>query len=102
MIAALSFGFWSGLFGGQYEELWRQDLRHAFPGAKERKDLSTRLEALRRFRNRVAHHDSILNQPVAQRYEQMIEVVGFIDGDASSWVADSSGVLSLLDQRPGA
>jgi hypothetical protein len=102
VIAALSFGFWSGLFGGQYEELWRQQLRHAFPGAKERKDLSTRLEPLRRFRNRLAHHDSILAQPVKERHAQMLEIIGFIDPEAAEWVAGSSEVTTLLSVRPGA
>ncbi len=101
VIAALSFGFWSGLFGGQYEELWRQQLRHAFPGAKERKDLSSRLEALRRFRNRLAHHDSILSQPVDERHDQMIEIVGFVDAAAADWVTKSSDVTRLLLERPG-
>jgi len=72
------------------------------PGAKERKDLSIRLEALRRFRNRLAHHDSILKQPVAQRFDQMIEVVSHIDAGAAGWVADASDVTTLLRERPGA
>jgi hypothetical protein len=100
VIASLSFRFWSGLFGRQYEELWRQQLRHAFPGAKERKDLSVRLEALRRFRNRLAHHDSVLHQPVEERLNQMIEVVSYVDAGAAEWVADSSDVTRLLHERP--
>jgi hypothetical protein len=47
VIASLSFGFWSGLFGPRYEELWRHRLRHAFPHAKERTELSAPVDALR-------------------------------------------------------
>lgn len=101
VIAALSFGFWSGLFGGRYEELWRHRLRHAFPRAKERKDLSSRMDQVRRFRNRLAHHDSVLNQPIAARYEQMLELAGFVDPLASEWLATTSDVQRLLSQRPG-
>lgn len=98
VIAALSFGFWSGLFGGRYEELWRHRLRFAFPHAKERKDLSARMEPLRRFRNRLAHHDSILNQPIEERHAQMLELAGFVDPLASEWLATTSDVQRLLGQ----
>ncbi len=100
VIAALSFGFWAGLFGGRYEELWRQQLRHAFPEATSRKDVSTRLDGLRRFRNRLAHHDSILSQPVEAKYEQVLEVAGFVDCDARRWMEQTSGVPDLLRSRP--
>ncbi|HYM55373.1 MAG TPA: hypothetical protein VES97_08425, partial [Solirubrobacteraceae bacterium] len=31
VVAGVSFGFWAGLFGNRYEELWRHHLRRAFP-----------------------------------------------------------------------
>jgi hypothetical protein len=79
IVAGRSFGFWSGLFGPRCEELWRHRPRRAFPLAKERKDLSARTEAFRRFRNRLAHHNSILFQPVAAPHDDMLEIAGFID-----------------------
>jgi hypothetical protein len=101
IVAGLPFGFWSGLFGGRYEDLWRRRLRHAFPHAKERKDLSVPMEALRRFRNRLAHHDSILQQGVRERHGDMLRVAGFVDPAARTWIESSSGVAELLAQRPG-
>jgi hypothetical protein len=100
IVAGLSFGFWSGLFGPRYEELWRHRLRHAFPHAKERKDLSARMEALRRFRNRLAHHDCILSQPVDVRHDDMLQIAAFIDPDARSWLNRNSHVDALLAARP--
>lgn len=100
IVAGLSFGFWSRLFGPRCEELWRHRLRHAFPLAKERKDLSARMEALRRFRNRLAHHDSILFQPVAARHDDMLEIAGLIDPAAMAWLRASSRVDDLLAARP--
>jgi hypothetical protein len=100
VVAGLSFGFWSGLFGPRYEELWRQSLRHVFPHAKERKDLSTRMDALRRFRNRLAHHDSILHQAVGDRLEDMLRIGGYIDPAASAWLQATSRVTSLVAARP--
>lgn len=100
VVAGLSFGFWSGLFGPRYEELWRHRLRHAFPHAKERKDLSAGMEALRRFRNRLAHHDSILSQPVGARHEDMLRIAAFIDPAAKTWLQATSQVDGVLGSRP--
>src|SRR3954451_4567551 len=30
VLGGLSMGFWTGILGRRYEELWRHDLRHAF------------------------------------------------------------------------
>jgi hypothetical protein len=100
VVAGLSFGFWQGLFGGAYEELWRHRLRHAFPHAKQRKDLSSRLDAIRKFRNRIAHHDSILGQPIAARHDDMLCIAGYVDPNAEAWLARLSDVPALLAVRP--
>jgi hypothetical protein len=101
IVAGLPFGFWSGLFGGRYEDLWRHRLRHAFAHAGERKELSVPMEALRRFRNRLAHHDSILQEAVEERQRDMLRIAGFIDPVAESWLESTSGIAGLLAQRPG-
>jgi hypothetical protein len=100
VVAGLSFGFWQGLFGRGYEELWRHRLRHAFPNAKQRKDLSAPMDSLRKLRNRLAHHDSILGQPVATRYEEMIRIAGYVDPDAAAWLQNVSDVRAILAARP--
>ena len=100
VVAGLSFGFWQGLFGGGYEELWRRELRHALPGAGQRKELSVPLERLRVFRNRLAHHDSILEQPVFERYEDMLRIARHVDPEAEVWLAGVSLLPALLDGRP--
>jgi hypothetical protein len=88
VVAALSFAFWAGLFGRKYEELWRRQLRSAFPHAPlMRKDLSRRMRLLRRFRNRVAHHDSLLDQDVSARLEDMLVIAGWIDPTAREWLS---------------
>jgi hypothetical protein len=47
------------------------------------------MEALRRFRNRLAHHDSILFQPVAARYDDMLTIAAFIDPAAEPMAPDN-------------
>jgi hypothetical protein len=103
VIAGLPFGFWAGLFGNRYEELWRGHLRYAFPhGSPLRKDLAASMGRIRRFRNRVAHHDCLLAQDVSGLTEEMLRVVGWIDPDAEAWVSTRARVFDLLERRPGA
>ncbi len=61
IIAGVDFGFWTALLHSENEELWRHALYKAFPySSGKRKDVVAVLEALRIFRNRLAHHDSLL------------------------------------------
>jgi hypothetical protein len=55
---------------------------------------------LRRFRNRLAHHDSILQEAVDARHRDMLRIGGFIDPVAESWLESMSGIAGLLAQRP--
>jgi hypothetical protein len=99
--AGVSFGFWAGLFSNRYEELWRHRLRDAFPcGSIVRKDLTQRMRLLQRFRNRVAHHDCLLNQDIERRADDMLMITGWIDPSAQKWLRERSRVHTLLATRP--
>ncbi|MBB4663158.1 hypothetical protein [Conexibacter arvalis] len=101
VVAGVSFGFWAGLFSKTYEELWRHQLRHAFPhGSVVRRDLTQRMRLLQRFRNRIAHHDCLLKQDIATRCDDMLLIAGWIDPHAERWLAERTRVPALLDARP--
>jgi hypothetical protein len=101
VVAGVSFAFWAGLFGRRYEELWRHRLRAAFPhSALTRKSLSARMRLIQRFRNRVAHHDSLLDQDVKARLEDMFTIAGWIDPAAQEWLADRTDAISVAQRMP--
>ena len=101
VVAGVSFGFWAGLFSNHYEELWRHQLRYAFPhGSIMRKNLTQRMRLLQRFRNRVAHHDCLLGQSIGDRADDMLLIAGWIDPDAAAWLGERSRVHALLAARP--
>lgn len=101
VVAGVSFGFWAGLWSKGYEEVWRQRLRLAFPnGAITRKDMTEPMRSLQSFRNRIAHHDCLLAQPVQRRIDQMVLIAQWIDPDAATWLGAQSDVLSLLASKP--
>lgn len=102
VVGGLSFAFWAGLFGRPYEELWRHWLRRSFPACHllVRTEVSGRMKKLQRFRNRVAHHDSLLSQDVVSRLEDMLVMAGWIDPAARIWLEDQSDALALARARP--
>lgn len=101
VIAGLPFGFWAGLFGNQYEELWRQHLRDAFPyGSPTRKDLAPSMGRIRRLRNRVARHDCLLSQDVGGVVEEMVRIVSWVDPEARAWLVSRTRVFDLLERPP--
>lgn len=79
MVAELSFGFWVTILGPKYETpLWRPVLRHAFPHRpprQERKEVQGALNAVRRLRNRVAHHEPILHRNLREDHELIITMI---------------------------
>lgn len=100
VVAGLSFGFWAGLFSKHYEEIWRHRLRNAFPGASVRKDMIEPMRLIQRFRNRTAHHDCLLNQPVIDRYSDMRMIARWIDPAAEAWLVSSSSIEDVLASKP--
>ena len=83
-IAGCSLGFWVGLFRGEYEQvLWTRLLPEVFPHApqrfRSRSKLYTRLDRIRRLRNRVFHHEPIWHLPdLPERHELILETLGWL------------------------
>jgi hypothetical protein len=99
IVAGLPFSFWADLFGHRYEDLWRDRLHGAFSHrGLTRKALSSRMSRVRRFRNRIAHHDSLLDQDVPALVKDMLEVSGWIDPDARVWLEAQTGATEIARQ----
>lgn len=99
IVAALSFSFWAALFGRHYEDLWRRSLYRAFPyGRSSRKALGNRLRQIQRFRNRIAHHDSLLDQDVPTVLGDMLEIAGWVDPCAREWMEAQTGAVEIARQ----
>lgn len=101
IIANLGFGFWVGLLGKKHEELWRTCLRHAFPySSGNRKDVAVAVEGIRKFRNRIAHHDSMVNVDVPFEMRRIMQVAGYIDPDAARWLDRVSRAMDVYAHKP--
>ena len=99
VVAELRFAFWVGLLGPSYDAtLWRQAVHKAFraSGSKKRSHIHSRFNAIRRFRNRVAHHEPIFHKNLRDRHDEILEAIGWICHDTRDWVSQNSRVIEVL------
>lgn len=92
MIAELNFGFWSSLFGPRSNHLWGT-LRPIFQvkGLK-RAVIAQKLRDLRRLRNRIAHYEPILAQPLTALHTDVLDLTAWLSVDAAAWITTHSHI----------
>lgn len=101
IIAGLSFGYWSGWVGSKHEDLWRQSLRFAFPhGTGQRKEVSALVEQVRKFRNRIAHHDSLLKVDIGFEMNAVFSLAAIINEDAAQWMRSVDRTREIGAAKP--
>lgn len=100
VVAELMFGFWTYMTSDLHEKtLWVPHLHKAFPPNVDRGRVHGTLTDLRKFRNRVAHHEPILNAPEARR-RQLVSAMRLIRPEALTHFNAHSEVSVILAKRP--
>ena len=95
VIAELKFAFWCHTFTSRYQvRVWDSHIRNAFPNlpdcysaASGRQAIHTELDSLRKFRNRIAHHEPILAEPLPQRQQSIQRLIHWRCAEVSAWHA---------------
>lgn len=102
MVAELTFGFWTSLFDTKFERVLWKDLRLAFPKCpkmeRQRKSISSKLNSIRKLRNRVFHHESISwNINALDNYKkEILEGIDWLDGDLTTFFKDTIRIEEVL------
>lgn len=99
IIAELRFAFWVGLLSRKYDAtLWRSCAYRAFltGGGKPRGAVYGRVNAIRRFRNRVAHHEPIFHKDLHGVHVEILEAIGWMCKATEAWTAHLSKVPKIL------
>lgn len=110
VVAELHFGFWVGLVSGRYlpaeggtdyhDRIWvRGGVSSKFGGAK-RSVIHKRLDRLRRFRNRIAHHEHLMDQNLDQMSSDIDSILKTLDPALATWVRAVSAVAETRASRP--
>lgn len=97
IVANLSFGFWVGLIGNKYENFWRPHLYSAFPHVSHpirRKDIHGLLNKIKRLRNRIAHHEPIIERNIEEEYSLILKAIGWVCPATSEWVRYHTSIPS--------
>ncbi len=76
LIAELTFSFWNKMYAPEYENpLWYKTLKRTFPNKTiARETISQHLQIIHKTRNRLAHHEPVLND----RFYATIGAIQFI------------------------
>lgn len=89
IVAALTFSFWTSMFGTDYETLWQQTLhriaRRADGKGLRRKDFSGPLSQVRTIRNRIAHHEPIIAWDLRKHYGNIAAMTEWLSPAAAAW-----------------
>lgn len=101
LVSELSFGFWRFLITRRLTNLW-PDLATGFAHAADRRRETVEEPVARthEFRNRIAHHQRIWNQPLAGRLQDLRTIAGDIDPALQDWIDNTTRVPAVLLQRP--
>lgn len=109
MIAQLMFGSWVKLVHStdgspRQAQLWSHAIHRAFPNVQgsdaERIRLGRQLETMRRLRNRVAHHDNLLQVNIRARLNESLSLLAKIDQDFPTIAAGRSTLRRLSKSDP--
>jgi hypothetical protein len=108
VIAELTFGFWCKMFtAGQDQHIWNAYLHTVFPFIplpltvpSARKMLYENMEALRLFRNRIAHHEPIIGYPLAQLQRRIERLIMLRCQETSGWLDQWEMMSALLAAPP--
>lgn len=91
IVAQLNFGFWVRLTSGDYEKaLWVPHLYKIFPTKTKRTKLCNRLNKIKDLRNKIAHHERIIDRDLGRDYEQILEAIAWVCPLTSAWVNGSN------------
>ncbi len=112
VVAQLMFGSWVKLVRPvsrsespvRQQQLWRSAISTAFPGTDaddaSRERIGSQLEMLRRLRNRVAHHDNLLQVDVRHRFNGMLSLLAKLDPTFPALAAARSSLRQLTKDDP--
>ncbi|GJD30991.1 hypothetical protein PMNALOAF_2243 [Methylobacterium adhaesivum] len=105
VVATLTFDFWSNLFRHDYDRsLWQVNLPRVLTNAPKgttRAGVQVLVRDINHLRNRIAHHEPLLHQPVRARHAEIVDLTGLISPVMSRWLKHFSTVAAVTRNKPG-
>jgi hypothetical protein len=110
IVAQLTYGFWTTIMSRHFQaSVWNKGLYGAFPhfmAVEEQKIKRERVAevftSLRRVRNRIAHHEPLLNMRISETYGEIIRSASWMHGDVAEIIHNFSRCTEIEAQRGNA
>ena len=105
VISELSFGFWTSLLDSKFERTLWKNIRLAFPNCpkniRKRRTMSSKFNGVRKFRNRIFHHESVTwSIPALVNYKnEIIEGIDWLDKGLLNWSQDMFRFDEVINRR---
>jgi CBS domain-containing protein len=102
VVAELTFDFWSNLLRKEYGGLWRT-LWSVFPNVTPgigRHEIQVMAKAINRLRNRVAHHEPLLDVNVPEAQSQIYDLLALRCGETVAWVRHHTTLAEVVRGCP--
>ncbi len=93
VLAELNFGFWTILFNRKYAKIFWKPLHRIFINTpktnRKRTDISSKLNHIRTFRNRIYHYEPIIwnKEVLNQKREDILQLIYWLDTDTVEWLS---------------
>lgn len=105
LVSSLTFGFWDHLTVKRYERtLWKAGIVRSFPGSViengDREQLNDLIQNVRRWRNRLAHHKSLIDKDPKRKYAETVKLIRWCNPDLAVWVENRCRVIAIADTDP--
>ncbi len=104
VVAGMTFGFWVNLLTSRYENLlWQQGMKrsfHCISDEMSRETVYKKVNQLRVFRNKVAHHYAIFDRRPSAEYQNIQDIVSWSCHDTLLFMKQVSNPSKIINMRP--
>ena len=93
IISNLSLGFWVNLLSFKNnDKIWKTSIKKLFNGYS-REEIQKMFRNIKEFRNRIAHHETIINKNYSELEQQIFLILKIYSNDLYEWTKNiTSGV----------
>lgn len=101
IIAVITLDFWSNLFRSDYDRsLWQKNIHNVFGEKVTRKLIQKDVAEINKLRNRIAHHEPILDLNLNLVYKKIIELIKLISKDTAKWTNHFTTFHDVIRTKP--
>ena len=103
MIAELSFGFWVQMLKQENVAALWTPIHASFadlPEAVTYAQFYERCDEVKEFRNRIFHHEPIIERDILYEYSKILGLITWISSDKGEWIKKYSRVATVARSKP--